>query len=161
VTEVRVSLIDVYVLRLVPGAGGATPTLECLALQRGTGGRCPGSWETVHGHIEPGERPFEAALRELREETGLAAAKLYNLSKVEAFYQHGADAVDLVPVFAAFVDPAGPVALSGEHMRFEWLAFDDARARFAWPRERRALEDIEVMLAAGDAGAIEDVLRVS
>ena len=162
-TEIRVSLIDVYVLRLVPAAGapaGAGARLECLALQRGPGGRCPGSWETVHGHIEAGERPFEAALRELGEETGLAAAKLYNLSKVEAFYQHGADAVDLVPVFAAFVDPAAPVALGGEHVRSEWLAFDAARRRFAWPRERRALEDIEIMLATGEAGAIEDVLRV-
>jgi dATP pyrophosphohydrolase len=159
-TEIRVSLIDVYVIRRPAGAGGAPPPLECLTLRRGPGGRCPGSWETVHGHIEPGERPFEAALRELQEETGLAAAKLYNLSKVEAFYQHGADAVDLVPVFAAFVDPTGPVTLGGEHVQWEWLAFDAARTRFAWPRERRALEDIEIMLATGDAGAIEDVLRV-
>jgi 8-oxo-dGTP pyrophosphatase MutT (NUDIX family) len=59
VTSIRVSLVDVYVLR----AGGAG--LECLVLRRGAGGRCPGSWETVHGHIEEGERPWQAAKREL------------------------------------------------------------------------------------------------
>lgn len=154
-TEIRVSLVDVYVLRF------AGPALECLALQRGDAGRCPWSWETVHGHIEPGERPWEAAVRELREETGLAPVRLYNLSKVEAFYQHKADAVDLVPVFAAFVDGAAPVVTGPEHVRHEWLDFARARERFAWPRERRALDDITILLGTGNAGAVEDVLRVS
>jgi hypothetical protein len=36
----------------------------------------------------------------------------------------------------------------------------EARSRFAWPRERRALDDIEVLMGSGDAGALEDVLRV-
>ena len=97
-TSVRVSLVDLYVLR---GTGSA---LECLVLRRASGGRCPGSWETVHGHIEAGETPADAARRELEEETGLALERLYNLSRVETFYQHRLDEVALVPVFAAFVD---------------------------------------------------------
>ena len=52
-----------------------------------SGGRCPGSWEAVHGHIEPEERPADAARREMEEETGLTPDRLYNLSRVEAFYQ--------------------------------------------------------------------------
>lgn len=153
-TTVRVSLIDVYVLR---GRGEA---LRCLALKRGPDGRCPGSWETVHGHIEPGERPAEAAARELMEETGYAPIRLYNLSRAEAFYQHGADALDLVPVFAAFVDEAAPPRLGTEHVEAEWLGFDAARERFAWPRERRTLDDVAILLVDGHAGAVEDVLRV-
>ena len=102
-TSVRVSLVDLYVLR------GAGPSLECLTLRRAAGGRCPGSWETVHGHIEPGEQPAEAAQRELREETGLAPLRLYNLSRVELFYQHRQDEVALVPVFVAFVAPEAEV----------------------------------------------------
>ena len=68
-TRIAVSLVDVFVLR---GSGAA---LECLVLQRGTGGRCPGSWETVHGHIEAGETPAQAAVRELAEETGTTPAQ--------------------------------------------------------------------------------------
>jgi 8-oxo-dGTP pyrophosphatase MutT (NUDIX family) len=154
VTSVRVSLVDLYVLR---GTGGA---LECLVLRRAPGGRCPGSWETVHGHIEAGETPADAARRELEEETGLAIERLYNLSRVETFYQHRLDEVALVPVFAAFVAPKAAVRTGAEHDRFEWLAPAEARGRFAWPREARALDDIVALLGAGHAGAVEDVLRV-
>jgi dihydroneopterin triphosphate diphosphatase len=154
VTSVRVSLVDLYVLR---GTGSA---LECLVLRRAAGGRCPGSWETVHGHIEAGEAPADAARRELQEETGLALERLYNLSRVETFYQHRLDEVALVPVFAAFVAPDAAVRTGVEHDRFEWLPPAEARVRFAWPREARALDDVVALLGAGDAGPVEDVLRV-
>ena len=153
-TSIRVSLVDVYVMRRT----GAR--LECLVLRRAAGGRCPGSWETVHGHIEPGERPAEAATRELAEETGLTAERLYNLSRVESFYQHRIDEVALVPVFVAIVPEDAEIRLGAEHDRFEWLDADQAKGRFAWPRERRALADLVALLAPGNAGAIDDVLRV-
>jgi len=154
VTQVRVCFVDIYVLR--QGAAG----LDVLVLRRGAGGRCPGAWETVHGSIEPGETPVQAALRELHEETGLAPLRLYNASRVESFYRHRVDEVALVPVFVAFVDAAVEPRVSGEHDRTEWLAPAGAAARFAWPRERRALEDILSILGGGDAGLLNDVLRV-
>ena len=153
-TSVRTSLVDVYVLRLTGAA------LQCLVLRRAPGRRCPGSWETVHGHIEPTELPAGAAARELEEETGLTPVRLYNLSRVELFYQHRTDEVALVPVFAAFVAHDAPVRLGPEHDGFDWLAPEAAGLRFAWPRERRALEDILTLLASGDAGPVDDVLRV-
>jgi len=154
VTDMRVSLVDLYVLR------GAGSSLECLTLRRAPGGRCPGSWEVVHGHIERGEAPAEAARRELREETGLTALRLYNLSRVELFYQHRQDEVALVPVFVAFVEPEDQVTLSAEHDCSEWLLVEEAGRRLAWPRERRALEDAVILLGGGSAGPVEDVLRV-
>jgi len=153
-TSVRVSLVDVYVLRRVGSE------LELLVLRRASAGRCPGSWESVHGHIEAGEQPAAAAARELEEETGLIPERLYNLSRVEAFYQHRTDEVALIPVFAAFIAPHTAVRLGREHDGFEWLSPAKAAARLAWPRERRALEDIVALLPGGDAGAVDDVLRV-
>lgn len=152
-TTVRTKFVDVYVLR-------QNGPLEVLVLRRAAGGRCPGSWETVHGHIEEGESPVDAARRELAEETGLVPDKLYNLSRVETFYQHRLDEVALVPVFAAFVAAGAGARPGSEHDRLEWLSPGDARVRFAWPRERRAVDDIVALLGAGDAGALDDVLRV-
>ncbi len=153
-TTLDVSLVDVYVLR------GAGASLECLVLRRAPDAKRAGAWETVHGHIEAGESPAEAGRRELLEETGLAPLSMYNLSRVDLFYQHHPDEVALVPVFAAFVEPGAGVRMGSEHDRFEWLAPADARDRFTWPRERRALEDVLVLIGGGNAGPVEDALRV-
>jgi 8-oxo-dGTP pyrophosphatase MutT (NUDIX family) len=153
VTSFRVAFVDVYVLRQGPTG------LETLVLKRGRAGRCPGAWEAVHGSIEAGETPVDAARRELGEETNLVPARLYNLSRVESFYRHRVDEIGFIAVFAAFVDQA-EVRLSTEHDAFEWLAIPAAQGRLAWPRERRALEDILVLLGKGDAGPLEDVLHV-
>ena len=154
-TSVRVSLVDVYVLRqTTPGA------IELLTLRRGPSRSRPGSWETVHGHIEAGEHPVAAAVRELQEETGVPAERMYNLSRVEMFYQHALDEVSLVPVFAACVNSNAVVRLGDEHDRYEWLEAAAATARFTWPRERRAVDDITHILATGMAGSLEDVLAI-
>ena len=147
--------MDTYALR------GAGAQLQVLALRRSHAGRCPGSWETIHGTIERGETPVEASLRELREETGLVPEKFYNLSRTEAFYQHRTEELALIPVFAAFVASSATVRLSAEHDRAEWLSVPEAATRVAWPRERRALDDILSIVGGGNAGLLEDVLRVS
>jgi dihydroneopterin triphosphate diphosphatase len=153
-TTFRVAFVDVYPLRL------GTSGLETLVLRRAAGGRCHGSWEVVHGSIEPGESPLEAALRELAEETGLAPQRFYNLSRTESFYRHAADEIGFIPVFAAFVTGA-EAQLSAEHDQAEWLSLPAAQGRLAWPRERRALEDIAVLFGRGNAGPLEDVLLVA
>ncbi len=154
-TSVRVSLVDVYVFRQ-PTAGA----IELLTLRRGPSMSRPGSWETVHGHIEDGEHPVRAAVRELQEETGVPAERMYNLSRVELFYQHGLDEVSIVPVFAARVNPNAGVRIGDEHDLYEWLDAAAAAARFSWPRERRAVDDITHLLATGTAGSVEDVLAI-
>ncbi len=150
----RLAYVDVLVLR------GAGPTLEILCLCRGPDGRSPGSWEAVHGHIEPGETAVAAARRELVEETGAGSERLYNLSRVESFYRPATDEVVLIPVFAAFLPAGAQVRISSEHNGFEWLPPDLARARMSWPRVRREIDDVMGLLGSGSAGVLEDMLRV-
>ena len=152
-TIVVAGVVDVYVVRPLPDGW------KILVAQRSLTTRCPGAWETVHGRIESGERPEEAAVREVREETGLTIARLYNVT-VQPFYLHKFQSVQLAVVFAAFVDEPASVTLSEEHQRSEWLSPDEAAERFVWPREREALAHIRQLLKSGDAGPVEDVLRV-
>ena len=150
-TQIAVGVVDVFVIRIVRGRW------RVLVLRRSSG-RSPGSWETVHGKIEPGERPPDAARRELREETGLTDARLYSIT-VNPFYIHATGAVQLAVVFAVFVD-TDTVTLGVEHDTYEWLSPTAAHRRFTWPRESEALRHIQHLLKGGNAGLVEDVLRI-
>jgi 8-oxo-dGTP pyrophosphatase MutT (NUDIX family) len=152
-TAISVGTIDVFLIAAEPDVWSV------LTLQRALDTRCPTAWETVHGRIEPGESPEQAAVREVLEETGLAVQRLYNVT-VQPFYLHKLATVELAVVFAAFVQRGTEIVLGEEHMRFEWLPPDEALDRFVWPRERSALRDVLHLLRHGDAGPVEDVLRV-
>jgi 8-oxo-dGTP pyrophosphatase MutT (NUDIX family) len=146
-------VVDVFVIRPL------APDWKVLVLQRAADTRCPGAWETIHGRIEPGERPEHAAMREVREESGLEPSRLYSIT-VHPFYLHAQQTVQLAIVFAAFVHEPATVATGPEHRAYEWLSVEEAIERFVWPRERVSMREIVSLLAGGDAGPVEDVLRV-
>ena len=100
------------------------------------------TWQAVHGMIEPGEKAYDAAWREMTEETGLAPERFFKTDCVETFYSEGTDAVHLVPAFAAFVAGAPGVQLSEEHTASDWCDLDDVLDRFIWPSQREAVRVI-------------------
>jgi len=151
-TKIEVGTVDVFVIHESPGGW------RVLALQRALDTRCPTAWEPVHGHIESGEEPQDAAIREVREETGLEIDRLY-VVRVQPFYLRKRRAVEMAIVFAAFVREA-PIATSLEHQQHAWLTVDEALARFAFPGERASLREIVELLSAGNAGPVDDVMRV-
>jgi dihydroneopterin triphosphate diphosphatase len=101
--------------------------------------RLPGTWQMVSGTIEPEEKAYVAAVRELEEETGLLPLHFYQASFVNRFYLAATDEVVLTPVFAAEVPADRPVRLSDEHTAFEWVAPDEALRRYPWPGQRESL----------------------
>jgi dATP pyrophosphohydrolase len=152
-TKITPGVIEIFAIRHNAG------DWRVLALQRAADGKRPGSWETVYGKIDAREKPEKAAVRELREETGLEPESLYNVT-VSSFYLHATNTVQTCITFAAFVSEDADVTLGEEHQRFEWLSLDDACERFTWPREAHALRDARHLLGRGDAGSVEDVLRI-
>ncbi len=151
--QIEIGTVDVFVI--APRSAG----WRVLALQRGTNTRCSGAWEPVHGHIEPGEEPEDAAIREVREESGLVVDRLYNAC-VQPFYLHKTHTLQLAIVFAAFVDEPGTVTIGPEHQRAEWLSVEDALLRFNFPAERQSLRTIVELLSTGNAGPVDDVMRI-
>jgi len=154
IIPVRVSIVDLLVARF------AASGLEVLLLRRAPGMRCAGAWETVHGKIEHGERPDAAAMRELREETGLDCERLYNIT-LGGFYLHTQGVLSLTVVFCALVAADAVPVIGEEHDASRWLPIAAAMDECAWPREREAMQHVAHLLRNGrDGGAVEDVLRV-
>lgn len=152
-TAIEAGTVDVFVVR--PLASGWL----VFVARRGSGTRCTGAWETIHGRIEKGERPEDAATREVREESGLELERLYNVG-IQPFYLHATGTVQLAVVFCGFVSEPAAVLLGDEHDEHAWLSIQDACSRFAWPRERQSLLEAHQLLQDGHAGPVEDVLRV-
>jgi len=119
-----------------------TAALEVLLLERAAR---PGWWQSVTGSLDsPGEAPAAAALREVREETGIAAA------------MHGLRAWNLVYTFEIFPQwrhrftpgtthntehvfslelaaKAGVTLAPEEHRASRWLGWREAAAQcFSW-----------------------------
>ena len=92
----RVTGVDVWPYRLLE------ETPEFLMLHRSGRSGAP-FWQGVSGWIEAGEVPHLAALRELREETGLEAAELYTVDAVFDLYAWKRGTVDAIVPFAALV----------------------------------------------------------
>jgi type II secretory ATPase GspE/PulE/Tfp pilus assembly ATPase PilB-like protein/8-oxo-dGTP pyrophosphatase MutT (NUDIX family) len=153
VTKITPGVVELFVIKHNGG------DWRVLTLQRALDGKRPGSWETVYGKIDAREKPEKAAVRELMEETGLNPESLYNVT-VSSFHLHASRTIQMCITFAAFVADDALVTLSDEHRRFEWLTVDGACDRFTWPREAHALRDAHHLLRTGDAGPVEDVLRI-
>lgn len=102
-----------------------------------------GEWCQVAGAIEPGEKAWQAALREVEEETGLALARLYSADICEQFYEADRDAISLLPVFVGFVRQGDAVRLNAEHSEARWVAFDDALRMVPFAGQRNVLRHIE------------------
>ena len=137
--RVKASLVSVYLLRESPAG------LEVLLLQRGPDHRFPGDWQGVHGHIEPGEAAWQAALRETGEETGIDPTDWFRLIRVASFYEPTSDAVYLVPGFVALAAPGAVVRVSAEHEAAEWRSLPAARDVFRWATQR---DDLDAIIAA-------------
>ena len=102
-----------------------------------------GEWCQIAGSIEDGETAWQAALRELDEETGLRPAEFYSADTCEQFYEPDRDRSTIAPVFVAFVDRAAKVTLNREHSDHRWVGFDEAVEMVTFGGQRRVLRWIE------------------
>lgn len=137
-SRATVRVVDVYPYRWRDAA------TEFLLLRRAAGVPYAGQWRMIGGKIEPGEAAWEAALRELREETSRDPVRAWTVPSVNAFYEWQTDRLNLVPAFAAELD-ADP-ALDAEHDAFVWLSAEAAAARLRWPEQRRLLRLVASLL---------------
>jgi 8-oxo-dGTP pyrophosphatase MutT (NUDIX family) len=104
------------------------------------------------GLVDPGEKPLEAALREVREETGLIAVPVTKLSDIKYVYTRAwsdAERVFKIVSFYLLRYESGRINEIAPEMRVEvgralWVRLDEAPKLLAYKGEkdvaRRALE---------------------
>lgn len=131
-------MIVCHIVRPAQHPGGH----EFLQLRRSADDYLGGTWQTIRGRIEGTETAWQAALRELREESALIPTEFYKLSTLESFYLAHEDAIWHVPCFCVLVGRDQTVTLNGEHDAYRWVPGDQIMDAVMWPGERQALGEI-------------------
>ena len=106
------------------------------------------------GHVEPGETPETAALREVREEIGISGEIVAPLGSVHYTYvEAGVRVAKEVHFFLMAIASREPRAmdgaLDGEMERMYWCAIEHASARLTFETERRIAERARSVLESG------------
>ena len=141
--NIEVRVIDAYVYRTT-SAG-----LLFLVLKRAKTKMYEHIWQGVAGKIEDGETSWEAATRELKEETGLAPWKIFVADHVSKFYETNGDRINLVPVFGIEVDSES-VIISQEHCDHKWVDLNGALDLLVWRGQKQAIQVVHDMVISND-----------
>ena len=102
-----------------------------------------GHWTWPKGHIEKGETPEEAAVREISEEVGLVKLEIIEELGLQKYYftLHGKRIFKTVHVFLAEADPDEEVKVQLEEIsRAEWFKTEEALGKIEYEGSRSLLE---------------------
>jgi len=108
-----------------------------------------GLWQGISGKVEKNEQAWKAALRELKEETGLNSRQIFTVDYVAAFYEEYLDSIVHIPFFGIEVDSA-QVQLSEEHSDFCWVEIKEALKLLTWKGQKEAHQTVFEMLDLRD-----------
>jgi bis(5'-nucleosidyl)-tetraphosphatase len=101
-----------------------------------------GHWDFAKGNIEHGENEWQAARREIREETGIESVHFLEgfRVRVEYYYKREGNLVHKEVVFFLARSDSKRVILSNEHIGYSWCDFDKSLAKLTYRSARDVLE---------------------
>jgi len=134
--NIKSTLIEVHIFRKIEDG------IEFLLMKRAPNEVYAGVWQMVTGSIENGEKAFETAIREIKEETNLIPNGFWIVPNINSFYSSVDDSITMVPVFVAEVEKNSDVILSSEHTEYLWCSKDEAKVLLAWPGQRKSVDII-------------------
>lgn len=129
---------------------------EVLLIRRATPPRV-GEWSLPGGRLEPGERLAVAALRELREETGVEAELIGLVDVVDGLFPEAGRHYVLIDYAARWI--AGEAVAGDDASEAGFFPFETALAMVDWEETRRIIRmarrmaDGDVILSEPDSVA--------
>jgi 8-oxo-dGTP diphosphatase len=109
---------------------------EVLLIRRGTPPK-QGEWSLPGGRIEPGERAVDAALRELREETGVEAEITGLIDVIDGLFPEAGRHYVLIDYAARWV--SGEPVAGDDAMEARFVALDQVEAMVRWSETHRVI----------------------
>ena len=109
---------------------------EVLLIRRGRPPR-QGDWSLPGGRIEPGERAIDAALRELREETGVEAEITGLIDVVDGLFPEAGRHYVLIDYAARWV--SGEPVAGDDALEAQFVTLDRVEALVNWAETRRVI----------------------
>ena len=99
-------------------------------------------WDLPKGHIEKGEDILETVKREIFEETGLKDIDFTGEFKetIKYFFKWEGKNILKFVTFYLTETKTKEVKISGEHVGFQWLSYDDAMSRLTFKNAKNILQ---------------------
>jgi 8-oxo-dGTP pyrophosphatase MutT (NUDIX family) len=99
-------------------------------------------WDLPKGHIEKGEDILETVKREIFEETGLKDINFKGEFKetIKYFFKWEGKNILKFVTFYLTETKTKEVKISGEHVGFQWLSYDDAMSRLTFKNAKNILQ---------------------
>ena len=141
--QIKVRVVDCYVYRRTDDG------IVFLLMKRNLNKIYEHLWQGVAGKIEEGETSSEAAIRELKEETGLSPVNMFVADHVSKFYEVHGDRINLVPVFGIEVD-SEIINLSEEHISYKWVDINEALNTLVWNGQKKGIQTVHDMVINND-----------
>ena len=141
--QIKVRVVDCYVYRRIDDG------ILFLLMKRNLNKIYEHLWQGVAGKIEEGETSSDAAIRELKEETGLSPVNMFVADHVSKFYEVHGDRINLVPVFGIEVD-SEIINLSEEHISYKWVDINEALNTLVWNGQKKGIQTVHDMVINND-----------
>lgn len=123
------------------------------------------NWGFPKGHLESGERAEDAALREVREETGIDDLALRGrIETIDWYFRFRGQLIHKVCHF--YLMETAQATTNPQHAEgitaCRWVSYDEARGEISYANARKVLDRANAMIAgSGDASAEEPTLPTS